>query len=142
MAALTDIRLVDAIVLVGPAFELVQGYGEDKFSIGLAGDIGSAISGVDGDITFVGRVQNLWNISYTFTTGALGIGLLSRLTTTLGVMPIKITYGQWTLVGHQKMINMGEMSASLGNNTRTMTGAVAKISGFTDTQPGTVIAVF
>lgn len=141
MPAIYGIRLTDALVLAGPAYEQVQGYGDDKFTCGRVGDVGAFLSGIDGDTVHILRKQNGWMISWTFLTAAGGIGLLERLHSTLGVFPIKVSYGQWNLVGVCNMLNMGEVAASLGNTARTMTAGISKISGNTDVSPGYVIQV-
>lgn len=133
------IRLTDALVLAGPQFEQVEGYGDDKFTFGRVGDVGAMLSGIDGDTVHILRQQNGWILSFTFFTAASGIGLLERLHETLGIFPVKVSYGLFSVTGVANMLNMGEVTASLGNNTRTMTAGVSKISGNTSTPPGFLV---
>ena len=133
------IRLTDALVLAGPQFEPVEGYGDDKFTFGRVGDVGAMLSGIDGDTVHILRKQNGWVLTFTFFTAAAGIGLLERLHETLGIFPIKVSYGLFNAQGVASMLNMGEVTASLGNNTRTMTCGVSRVSGNIATPPGFLV---
>jgi hypothetical protein len=141
MPAITDIRLTDALVQVGPGLTRLDGFGDDKFTLAPASDVGSAVGGIDGDVMFVGRIQNLWVMTITFLTAAPGINTLLLLHAAQAAFPFSCTYGNFNLTGYAKMMNLGEVVASLGTTTRTMTMNVAKVSGNTDVAPGTILQV-
>jgi hypothetical protein len=138
---ITDIRLTDALVQVGAPFVTLGGFGDDKFTLAPASDVGSAVGGVDGDVMFVGRRQNLWIMTITFLNASSGITTLQALNSLQVAFPFSCTYGDFSLVGFAKMMNLGELTASLGTTTRTMTMNVAKVSGNTDAAPGTILQV-
>ena len=139
MPGIYAIRLADASVRVGPQFIQVQGYGDsDKFSVGPASDVGAFTSGIDGDTLHTIRRTNGWMLTLTLLQGSAGVTLLNGLHTTLGVFDVSITYGLFSLTGVMNMINAGEMAASLGTQTRTMTFGISKISGNTDAAPGEI----
>ncbi len=142
MPGIYGIRLVDATVRVGPQFLRLQGYGDsDKFSIGPATDVGAFMSGIDGDTLHTQRASSGWNFTVTLLQGAAGVTLLNTLHSTLGVFDVNIVFGLFNLTGVMNMINAGEMAASLGTQTRTMTFGVSKISGNTDAAPGEILYI-
>jgi hypothetical protein len=139
--AISNIRLVDARVQVGPALTTLGGYADDMFTVSPASDVGALFSGAVGDVLLVNRVQNAWLLSVTMNSASTGITTINVLHSTLGVWPINIAFGAWNLQGYAILINTGELAAGLSANTRTMQIGVAKVSGNTDTAPGTVLQV-
>lgn len=141
MAAIIELRLTDAEFLVGANLERLDGFGDDKFTLGLASDVGSAMGGVGGDTMHTFRVQNLWVANITFMTAGNGITQLLQLHALQVMFPVKVTYGEFRLVGVASMQNVGEVAASLGNPPRTMVMNISKISGNTDVSPGRVVQI-
>lgn len=139
--AISNIRLTDARVQVGPALTTLDGFGDDMFTIAPATDTGVMLTGVKGDVMFVQRAQNGWLMSITFFTAGSGITVLNGLASTVGTFPIQISYGAWNLQGVAIVINPGELAAGLSANSRTIQLGVAKISGDTDAAPGEIVQV-
>lgn len=141
MPAIIELRLTDAEFLVGPNLEQLQGFGDDKFTLAPATDVGSAMGGVNGDTMHVFRIQNLWVANITFMTAGTGITQLLTLHDLQTVFPVKITYGEFSLVGFGSMQSLGEMAVALGNTTRTMVMNISKVSGNTSVSPGRVVQI-
>ena len=141
MPTISELRLTDATVQVGPDLATVQGYGEDKFTFGPAGDVGSAISGVDGDVTFVQRVQNLWTLTITLTQGATGNTTLGTLYALKTAFPVNVKYGAFTFVGFAWFQSIGEVTASPGNVSRQWVLNCAYQSGNITGAPGNLLTV-
>lgn len=139
-ATLSNIRLVDALVLVGPQQVQLQGFGDDLFSLAPAADEGSMITGAQGDVLLVSRVLNGYVLTLTFFTASQGINEVLTLHSTLGVWPISIAYGEFNMTGWASLMNRGEVSASLGNLTRTLTVNIARVAGNINVAPGQVVA--
>lgn len=141
MPAIIELRLTDAEFLVGPNLDRLDGFGDDKFTLAPASDVGSAMGGVGGDTMHVFRVQNLWVANITFMTAGTGITQLLALHALQVMFPVKVSYGDFVLVGVASMQNLGELAASLGNPPRTMVMNISKISGNTDVSPGRVVQI-
>lgn len=139
--AISNIRLVDARVQVGPALTTIDGFLDDMFTLAPAGDVGAMFSGVKGDVLLVNRVQNAWLLSLTMHTAGGGITMINTLHSTLGVWPINISYGAFNLQGIAILISPGEIAAGLSANTRTMSIGIGKVSGDTDSAPGDILQV-
>lgn len=138
---INELRLTDATILVGPDRVPVQGYGEDKFTFGPVGDVGSAISGVDGDVTLVLRKQNLWVLNITLTQGALGVGTLMGLYALQTSFALDVKYGAFTFSGFAWFQNIGEVAASLGTTSRSFVLNCAYVSGNITGAPGNSLTV-
>lgn len=141
MPAISNIRLIDARVQVGPALTTLDGYGDEKFTLSPATDVGVMMTGCDGDVMFISREQNGWTMSITFFTAGKGITVLNNLASTLKVFPIQVSYGAFNLQGTAIVTNRGELAAGLSATTRTITLGIAKISGDTDAAPGDILQV-
>lgn len=141
MPAISNIRLVDALVQVGPAKEQLTGWGDDMFTLAPLTDLGVILGGVQGDTMHVQRIQNAWTFSATFFTAGPGITLLNRLASTLGVFDFSCVYGAFSLVGFASMISPGELAAGLSANNRTISLGVSKVSGDTDAAPGNILQI-
>lgn len=141
MPAIYSTRINDANVRIGPQFERLDGYADDKFTLAPFTDVGAFMSGVDGDTLHTIRASNGWLFTITALQASLAVARLNFYHTTMGVFPFAVTYGNFTLNGVMSMINLGEVAASLGTMTRTMTGGVSKITGNTDAAPGQIIQV-
>jgi hypothetical protein len=141
MTAISQIRLVDALVQVGPLLTKIDGYSDDLFSIAPASDVGAMFSGAVGDVLLVNRIQSGWLMSLTMFTSATGITTINRLASTLGVWDIQVSYGAWNIQGFGILINTGDLAAGLSANTRTMSIGIAKVSGDTDSAPGTILQI-
>lgn len=141
MPAIYELRLTDALVQAGPALEQIEGYGDDKFTLTPAADVGTGVTGVDGDTMHVTRRVNGWNITFTFMTVASGKTKLLQFHEALSVFPIKVSFGEFNLVGFLNLTNLGDTAASLGTTTTTITGFISKVSGNTATSPGRVLQV-
>lgn len=139
-ATLSNIRLVDALVLVGPQQVQLQGFGDDLFTLAPGTDEGSAISGAQGDVLLVSKINNLYVLTLTFFTASQGITTILNLHQTLGVWPISVAYGDFNMTGFGSLMNRGELTASLGNLTRTMTINIANVAGNINAAPGTIIS--
>lgn len=139
-ASLSNIRLVDALVLVGPQKAQLQGYGDDLFTVAPAADEGSMQRGAQGDVMLVQSVNNGYIVTLTFMTASRSIQTILDLHSTLGIWDIAISYGDFNLVGFASLMNRGEVVASLGNLTRTITLNVARVSGNLNSAPGNVVA--
>lgn len=139
-ATLSNIRLVDALVLVGPQQVQLQGFGDDLFSLAPAADEGSMITGAQGDVLLVSRILNGYVLTLTFFTASQGITTILDLHSTLGVWPISVAYGDFNMTGFGSLMNRGEVSASLGNLTRTLTINIARVAGNINAAPGSVVA--
>lgn len=142
MSGIYGIRLTDATVRVGPQLLRLEGFGDDKFTLAPFTDVGSFMSGVDGDTLHVTHASNGWLFTVTMLQGATGVTLLNTLHSTLGIFPIAVTYGLFSLTGVMNMISLGEVAASRGTTTRTMTAGVSKVTGNTDAAPGQLVPVF
>lgn len=139
-ATLSNIRLVDALVLVGPQKTQLQGFGDDLFTLAPAADEGSMITGAQGDVMLVQRVLNGYVLTLTFFTASQGIRTILNLHSALGVWDIAVTYGDFNMTGFASLMNRGELTASLGNLTRTMTINIANVAGNINAAPGTIIS--
>ncbi len=138
---ITQLRLTAALVQVGPDLATLEGFGEDKFTFGLAGDVGSMIDGVDGDVTLILRRRNGWVLTVTFTQGAPGITTLLELFALQTAFALNVKYGDFTFQGVAIVTNIGEVAASLGTTTRTMVLNAAYISGNVNAAPGTPLPI-
>jgi hypothetical protein len=141
MAAITDIRLTDALVQVGPDLVTLDGFGDDKFSFGPSGDVGAMVDGVDGDVMFIGRARRGWLMDLTFFNASPGIDVLLALAALQAPFALNVKYGNFTFVGFGKMLNVGQVTASLGTTTRTMQMGAAYVSGNINAAPGTVLQI-
>ena len=141
MPAISNIRLVDALVQVGPAKTQLTGWGDDMFTLAPLTEVGAILGGVQGDVMLVQRKQNAWTFTANFFTAGPGITLLNNLSSTLGVFDFSCVYGAFSLVGFATMLNPGEMAAGLSANNRTITLGVAKVSGDTDAAPGNILQI-
>lgn len=142
MPAIYSARINDAAVRIGPQFERLDGFADDKFTLAPFTDVGAFMSGVDGDTLHTIRASNGWLFTITALQASLAVARLNFYHSTLGIFPIAITYGNFSLNGVMNMISLGEVAASLGTQTRTMTGGVSKITGNTDAAPGEIVHVF
>lgn len=141
MPTINQLRLSDATVQVGPDLVTLEGAGEDKFTFGPAGDVGSAISGIDGDVTLVLRRQNLWMLSLTLIQASPAVTTLLGLYALQMAFPISVKYGEFTFQGFAFFANLGEVAASLGTTTRTITLNCAYQSGNINAAPGTALPI-
>lgn len=139
--AISNIKLADARVQVGPALTTIDGFLDDMFSLAPQSDVGAIFSGVKGDVLLVNRVLNAWILSLTMHTASTGITTINNLHSTLGVWPINISYGAFNLQGIAILINAGEIAAGLSANSRTMQIGIGKITGDTDSAPGSILQV-
>ena len=73
-----NIILNSAKVLVGPKQVVLRGAADDYFDVSKASDIGSMISGIQGDTTLVSRIQNGYNCTLTLMQGSGAIKTLAH----------------------------------------------------------------
>lgn len=139
---ISNIKLVDARVQVGPALTTIDGYPDDMFTLAPVSDVGAIFSGVKGDVLLVNRIQNAWILSLTLMSASSGITTINTLHETLGVWNIAISYGNFDLQGFAILTNPGELAAGLSASTRTMQIGVGKVSGNTNAAPGSILQVF
>jgi hypothetical protein len=141
MPGIYSIRLTDATVRIGPQFERLDGFADDKFTLAPFTDVGAFMSGIDGDTLHVMRASNGWLFTITALQASAAVERLNFYHETLGVFPIAVSFGNFNLNGVMNMISLGEVAASLGTTTRTLTGGVSKIAGNTTAAPGTIVQV-
>lgn len=139
-ASLSEIRLVDALVLVGPNKARLDGFGDDLFSLAPGADEGSMQLGAQGDAMLVSRVMNGYVMTLTFFTASVGITTILDLHSTLRVWEIAISYGDFNMTGWASLMNRGELAASLGNNIRTMTLNIVNVAGNINAAPGRIVS--
>ncbi len=124
-----NIILNSAKVLVGPKQVVLRGAADDYYDVSKASDIGSMISGIQGDTTLVSRIQNGYNCTLTLMQGSGAIKTLLDLGDAGASWPISISFDDFNLVGLALVANTGSAVASLGTLTRTITLVIAYQSG-------------
>lgn len=134
-----QVNLNNARVLVGPKKEALRGAADDFFVISPGGDVGGMVTGIQGDVTLFTRLQNGENIAFTFMQGSSAIKVLLRLARVGEAFPIAIDYDDYGFNGWAVLVNKGDVAASLGTMTRTITLAMAYQSGNVDTGIGRAV---
>lgn len=137
-----EARLIDARPLVGAKQDVLQGAGpDDFFSIELSGPVGTAVGGVQGDAMLVQQVRSLYVATFTFLGACSGVDLLLDLSEAGAAFLFSVTYNDFSLKGAANVMDVGAWVASAGNNTRTMTLNIVKISGNTNKSIGRTVTV-
>jgi hypothetical protein len=141
-AEIKEARLVDAKIFVGPQLERLRGAGDgDYFSIALGGDTGSAVSGVQGDVMLVQRLQNLYVATHTFIGASRAVAAILEQYETGVAFLYKASYNDFTITAWANVGSVGEWVASAGTLSRTMVLNLAKISGNTAASVGRTLQV-
>lgn len=135
--AILAAQLNAAKFFVGPELTRLRGAADDYFTIALASDIGVGVGGIQGDTMLVTRLQNLYTASLTLLQASAAIKTLLDLQE--ANFKVKVQYNDFSLVGEAVLVNTGELAASLGTTTRTITMSIAKVAGNTNSGIGTVI---
>ena len=130
MASITEARLADAKVFVGAKQTELEGAGpEDFFSIEVDGDVGTMVSGVQGDVMLVQAVRRGYMGTFTFMGASSAVNVLLGLADAGSAFGIGINYNDFSLTGAATVRNVGAWVASNGTNTRTIVLNIAVIAG-------------
>lgn len=142
MAEIKQAQLIDARIKVGAEQTTLGGAGpDDYFSIEADGDFGTMVTGVQGDVMLVNQVRVGYRCTVTFMGACSGVDKLLELAEAGAPFLFSCNYNDFSLTGAANVGNVGAWVASAGNNTRTMTINVAKISGATDKSIGKSVNV-
>jgi hypothetical protein len=142
MPGIYEIRISDANVRVGPNLELLEGYGDsDKFTLAPFTDVGSFMSGIDGDTLHVIRQSNGWLFTITVLQGSKAVTTLGAMFALSSAFQLQVSYGAFNFQGFANLINLGEVAASLSTTTRTFTMGASKVTGNTGVAPGQLLQV-
>lgn len=130
MASITEARLADAKVFVGAKQTLLEGAGpEDYFSIEVDGDVGTMVSGVQGDVMLVQQVRSGYVGTFTFVGASNAVNVLLALAAAGAAFAIGVNYNDFSITGAATVRNVGAWAASAGTNTRTIVLNIAVIAG-------------
>ena len=119
-----NIILNSAKVLVGPKQVVLRGAADDYFDVSKASDIGSMISGIQGDTTLVSRIQNGYNCTLTLMQGSgaiktlLDLGDVVKANRKLEDLAARVGW-RWRLVWFKAVSELltGDFSSASGHFT-------------------------
>ena len=132
------INLNAAKFLVGPKLIPLRGAADDFFVISQLSDVGAVQGGIQGDVLLVSRVQNAYTAAITVNQASAAIGTLLNLGALGTEFPVAIEYNDYTFNGWAIVMNTGDVAASLGTTTRTITLGLAYQSGNVNSGVGRV----
>lgn len=139
MPQILSVQLNSAKFLVGPKLERLEGAVEDYFTISYASDTGAIMGGIQGDVMLVNRIQNAFTASVTMMQASKAVGTLLQFVGNFFLC--KISFDDWQFNGVGIVQNPGDLVASVGNLTRTVTLGLAYQSGNILTGIGKVATV-
>jgi hypothetical protein len=126
---INGVILNSAKVFVGPKQVVLRGAADDYFDVSKASDVGSMLTGIQGDTMLVSRIQNGYNCTLTLLQASSAVKTLLDLADSGAPWPISISFDDFNLVGLALVANTGSAVASLGTLTRTITLVIAYQSG-------------
>ena len=123
------INLNAARFLVGPKRVPLRGAADDFFVISQLSDVGAIQGGIQGDVLLISRSQNGYTASITVNQASPAIGTLLGLAALGNEFPVSIEFNDYTFNGFAVVMSTGDVAASLGTTTRTITLGMAYQTG-------------
>lgn len=129
MSQILVAQLNAAKFFVGPDLIRLEGAGDDYFEITQGSDVGSSVSGIQGDVMLIVRNQNQYNATLTLVPASSAVAVLLSLAE-LGVeFPVKIAFNAFSFVGVAIVQNVGSWVASGTAPARTISLIMVRQSG-------------
>ena len=143
MANIRQGRIDQALILVGPGQDFLDGAGtESYFSVVQEGATGAIMNGIKGDAAGVtGIKRNGYTATLTFIGMSESVTKLLQLSASGSMFAINIKYGEWSIIGAGVLIDKGAWEASAAGGERTMVVGIIRQSGKTDSAVGETFAV-
>ena len=126
---INQVILNAAKFLVGPKLERLRGAADDYFTISRASDVGAIMGGIQGDVMLSSRDQNAYTASITMMQSSSAVRTLLDLQALGVAFPVAVEFNDFTFNGWAVVVNTGDVAASLGTTTRTITLGMAYQSG-------------
>lgn len=141
MSQIKEVNLNAAKFFVGPNLVRLKGAADDYFTIAKVSDVGAVVSGIQGDAMLMTRTQYAYMGTLTLQQASSAVDTLLLLSEAGQAFPVKVDFNDFSFVGFAVVQNEGELAASLGTTTRTITLGMVKSSGNTAAGSGRTLQV-